>query len=324
MLIAGGDRYDKIVTWGSVTTSLDGLTWTTPTEPFPTRAKVTGITHGPDVIMAVSDSGLVSVTPIANIAWNSYKVWEGDLAAMSVSYATDLVGNNGIYMMCGQGKFLTAQSIYGLNDEAGLIFSNDSSNNELWRMIYAHDGANSRFYNIRRITDPYRDVWIAVGSSDSKPLAIYSTDNGVNWENVYFPDVASIKFAYDVMFNEGLFWFTVNGMVLNTPSLDSPVWGASPSITPTYGSGDLIKIAANPAGHMVAVCSGGIFYSTDCVGWTLLSQPGYRFRSIAWHIDRWVAGAESNLTQYTYWHSQDTINWTPGNNKVQAYDFVKV
>lgn len=324
MLIAGGDRYDRIASWGGVTTSLDGLTWTAPTDPFTVRAKVTGITHGPDLIMAVSDSGLVSVTPSDFKSWNCSKIWEGDLAAMSVAYGTDLVGHDGIYMMCGQGKFITAQSIYDTMDEAGLIFSNMSGNNADWRMIYAHDEVDSRFYNIRRITNPIVDAWVAVGSVGSKPLAIYSLDNGVSWERVYFPELTAMKFAYDVVWNEGYFWFTVNGMILNTPSLDAPIWGASPDIKPKYGSADLNKIAANPAGHMVAVCSGGLVYSTDCVGWTLFSPPGYRFRSIIWHMDRWIAGAESNLTQYTYWHSRDTINWIPGNNAVQAYDFVKV
>jgi hypothetical protein len=40
---------------------------------------------------------------------------------------------------------------------------------------------------------------------------------------------------------------------------------------------------------------------------------------VIWFNDHWVAGAYSNLTQYTYWTSTDGQKWLPWNNGVQMY-----
>jgi len=82
---------------------------------------------------------------------------------------------------------------------------------------------------------------------------------------------------------------------------------------------DFVAIAANPDGHLVAVSSGMIIFSSDTVGWTSNNKPGYFFRSVIWFNDHWVAGAYSNLTQYTYWTSTDGQKWLPWNNGVQMY-----
>lgn len=324
MLIAAGDRYDRLVSAGAVTTSMDGLTWTTPTSPFQVRAKVTGITHGPDRAVVVSDNGLCASSPPTIDVWASGKIWEGEFAALGVCYGEDINGNNGKFFACGQNKFTAPQGDFQTMDEVAMLFSNVSGDIAQWVLTYVHDGADSRFYNVRRLVSLDVDVWIAVGSFRSKPLAIYSTDNGETWANVEFPNLSTVKYAYDVTLAGGKFWFTVNGYILNTSSLSDPIWDASQEIKPRYGSADLIKIAANPSGHIVAVCSGGIAYTVDQVGWTLISEPGYRFKSVIWHIDKWIVGADSNLTQFTYWRSTDTINWVGDNCIVQPYDFVIV
>jgi hypothetical protein len=324
MLIAAGDRYDKLVSWGAVTTSQDGVNWTDPTKPFEIRAKVTGVTHGPDRVVVVSDSGLSASAPPTIDSWTSRYIWEGEFAALGVEYAEDVNGENGRYMACGQNKFITPQGDYQSMDEAALLFSNDDGDPSRWVLIYAHDTPDSRFYNIRRISTTNIDVWIAVGSCEQKPMAMYSTDNGNQWTELEFPDLSGVKYAYDVAYTGGKFWFTANGYVLNTPSLTSPIWDASQRFVPRYGVADFSKIAANPAGHLVAVSSGGLVYTTDQISWTMVSEPGYRLKSVIWYIDRWVVGAESNLTQFTNWYSTDTINWIPDNCKVQIYDLAVV
>ena len=326
MLIAAGDRYDRLVSWSAVTTSSDGMIWTDPTEPFKDRAKVIGVTHGPDRVIAVSDAGWVSNTALPVINWKTDRLWHGNFSPQSVAYSRNYSGYDGIYMMCGQGKFLHPEGMYSELDEAGLIYTNITGENWDWRLQMGYWKSDSRFYNIRRIITAYSDAWIAVGSAEHRPIAVYSLDNGASWDDISFPEITDVVHvpttAYDVTYNAGRFWFTLDGLVLNTTNIASPTWDASRPIRPRYGRADMIKIASNPDEHMVAVCSGGIAYCTDLSGWSLFSPPGYRFRSIIWHVDRWVASAESNLTTYTYWYSTDTINWYPANNKVQAYDFV--
>ena len=82
---------------------------------------------------------------------------------------------------------------------------------------------------------------------------------------------------------------------------------------------DLLSIAANPDGHLVAASSAGIVSTTDRVGWKQHRLRGYFCRSAIWFLDHWVVGSYSNLTQYTYFTSTDLTEWFPFNNGVQIY-----
>lgn len=330
LILVAGDMADKLVSWGAVSYSNDGYLWSEPVNPFNSRGKAVGIAKGPNNIVAVSDAGLVS-SSTDGIDWNTFSIVDGNFSPSAIRYATDSEGNYGTYMVSGQRKFLVDEGVwegdqepYFAMDEAAQVFTNPTGENWDWTLVYSYDSPDSRFYNIRRISFENFDAWIAIGSSQSKPIAVYSIDNGSNWSLIEFPPLENIHFAYDVVWNIDKFYFTVNGMILNTPSLSDPVWGASQILTVPYGNTDLIRIATNPAGHMVAVCSGGLFYSLDQTGWTLFRQDGYRFKSITWFNDHWIAGTDSNLTQYTYWSSTDTINWIPYYNTVQIYDSASV
>jgi hypothetical protein len=123
---------------------------------------------------------------------------------------------------------------------------------------------------------------------------------------------------------------STGSMLLGTPYSDSttntllgtnfssatsiPLGGGKPS-----NQRDFVSIASNPDGQLVAASSHGLIFSNDGVGWTEFSVAGYFFRSVIWFTDHWIAGAYSNLTQYTYWTSTDGIAWLPWNNGVQMY-----
>lgn len=324
MLIAGGDRYDRLVSCGAVVTSADGIEWSVPTEPFHRRAKVVGLTHGPNNVIAISDAGWIASSQPTVESWASTRIWEGNFSPQSVCYATDFGGNDGRYMMVGQNKFSEAQGDFSKLDETGMIFTSMTGDIYDWSATYAHPETGSLFYGIRRITDIGLDAWIACGSVGGKPLVIYSLDGAHRWHQLSLPDNIGIRYAYDVTYTNSLFWFTTDGFILSTPSLSEPRWEASEHIAFAHGSSDLRKIMASSSGEIAAVCSGGIAYTRDRLEWSLLSVPGYRFRSIAWYLGSWYASAESNLTRYTIWRSPDLVSWTPSNNKVQAYDFTVV
>lgn len=316
-LIAVGDMADKLVGWSGFTYTLDGKIWSTPVKPFGDRCRAVGIARSPDVFVAISDSGYVGSSPDGEV-WQDYRIVEGNLSPQCIEYA------NNRFVMCGQRKFISAEGPYSELDEAAQLLINQTGENWNWQLIYSQDGNNSRFYNIRYISDSPIPTWVALGSRDNLPFGIYSIDNGTTWSEIKFPDLDILFAAYDIVWNIDRFYITVNGMVLNIEELDTENWGASQIFNVKYGSTDLIKIKKNQFNHMVAVCSGGIFYSLDQVGWTLFSPPGYRFKSALWYEDRWVCGADSNLTTYTYWTSLDTINWTAHYQPVQAYDLIEV
>lgn len=323
-LIAAGDKADRIVSWGAVVTSPDGYIWNEIREPFTIRGKVCGVAYGNDRFVVVGDGGLAS-NSVDGITWVTDHIWYGEFQPLSLYYATNYAGNDGMFMTVGQNKFLEAEGPYRLYDEAAAIFKNTSGQDWGWELAYIDPGTNSRFYGVRRLVTNTIDVWAALGSSNSKPLGAWSLDNGLTWNAITFPTNLGIKQAYDVAItvsnNVLKYWITVNGMILNTTDLVNSVWDASRSFVPSYASADFIRIASNPNGHVVAVCSGGIAYTTDQVTWEFVEHPGYRFKSVIWFNDHWIVGAESNLTQYTHWISEDTINWTPENCGVQIYDF---
>ena len=325
MLIAVGDKWDRITSWGVLTTSLDGRVWSAnPINPFNSRGSLKGVTVSPTNTVVIGDGGAVACSNDL-ITWSPSKIWFGNFQPLAIKYSTDSLGNFGAFMIAGQGKFLHGEGPYGALAESAQIFYSESGDTDTWEMIYSNPNSqDSRFYGIKRITVPI-DMWIAVGSADNKPFAVYSTNQGQNWSSINFPSVTGVHYAYDVVYNDNRYWFTVNGMVWSTPSVINPVWDASAFIVPTYGKADMKQIAVDPVGkHMVAVCSGGIVYTIDLNTWNIISIPGYRFRSITYYNGLWIAGAESNLTTYTYWYSNDGVNWTPDNNQVQIYDFAQI
>lgn len=325
MLIAVGDRYDRITSWGAITTSNDGYVWDQdPINPFDSPTLIRCVATSPDKTVILGDGGLVSNSADLN-NWSQDKIWFGNFQPLAIDYNTNSLGTFGMFMAVGQGKFLTNQGPYPALSEAAQIFRNLDGENWSWELIYSYDGSlDSRFYGVKRINTPV-DTWIAVGSADNKPLAVYSTNSGATWSKINLPYVNGVYYAYDVVYNDGQYWFTVNNMVWSTPSLENPIWDASAFITPKYGKGDLKQIAAHPVNkHMVTACSGGLVYTTDLSSWYVFNVPGYRFRSITFFQDHWIAGAESNLTTYTYWTSTDTVTWEPRNNQVQIYDFAQI
>lgn len=323
MLVAAGDRADRIVSWAGITTSLDGQTWTTPVDPFNIRGKAWGVAYGEEKYVAIGDGGLVANSADL-VTWTQDKIWFGNFQPLSICYKTNYAGNNGIFMAVGQNKFPSDQGPYRTNDEVAILLKNTTGDNWMWQQVYIHQETNSRFYSVRRLVDADIDIWVALGSSNRKPIGIYSLDNGFTWNPITFPNLADVMYAYDITYSNNRFWIAVNGLILNTDNLSTGTWDSSRTFVTTYGRPDFVNIAANPSGDIVAVGSGGIAYTTDQIGWELLTLPGYRPKSVTWFNDRWVVGAESNLTQYTHWTSTDAVNWTPAYCGVQIYGFTIV
>lgn len=165
------------------------------------------------------------------------------------------------------------------------------------------------------------EVWVVAGEADNNPILRYSLDTGESWNQVQIPSLFNGLALFDITYVNDQFYISGYGVVIYTYSIINPNWNASDFVTSPYGNPNMIKIASNPSGHVVAAASGMLFYTTDGEVWASYYQPGYQFVSIIWYIDHWVAGVSSLLTRYTYFTSTDTINWIGANNSIQMYDF---
>lgn len=323
MLIAAGDDVEQLVSRGCLTTTEDGVRWTTRIYPFTDRANAIAVAKGSDRMVVMSDRGFVSTSSDDGATWSEILMLDGQFSPAAMVHGMQDPTSD-IYMACGQFKFMQADGAYVDMDEAGQIYRNTTGDDWDWELVYSHWPPNSRFHGIRKIEKDGDTLWVALGAAGDSPIVVYSVDWGLTWNQIALPSNQYLRRAYDIAYDGDRFWISANGMVLSTSDIRAsvPTWDASPRITPSHGSGDLLRIAVNATGDVVAVCSGGIYHTNDGTSWALDSYPGYRFKSVIWWDGRWVVGAEGDLRLHTIWQSTDTITWTTSNNLVQAYDLI--
>lgn len=315
-LYAAGVRYDRMVTVSAVGSSADGYIWGEPSEPFVNRQSAIGIATDGRRLVAVSDDGYISDSP-DGINWLNGSIIDGDFGPRDVSYGTNISGSNGIFIIVGSQKYARDEPSHLVGDEVAQILTSVSGLDSTWLMVYSQDSNNSILHGIERIGD----MWVACGIADDKPLLLYSLDDGFSWVRVDIPDLFDGRALFDVAYANNQYFVSAYGVILYTPSLETPVWNASDFIESSVSGPDFIKIASNPVGHIVAVSSGMLLYSLDGVEWKSYQQPGYQFTSVTWFNDHWIVGCQSLLTHYTYFTSTDTVNWTGANNGIHMYDF---
>jgi hypothetical protein len=382
ILIGAGQRYDRIIGVGGITTSTDGYLWSSESnisQPFPSYMKAQGVVANGsgNVFVSISDSGWAA-TSTDLVTWQAEPLLDANFTALGVSWGLNGSGARPIFAIAGSRIYNDHNTLpgeYELNDQIAQILINESGSPYTWDQAFTHPYPNSWFHNVRYFTDILvndisTNVWIAVGHVNGQPDIWYTEDvnwdiitgapDTNTWEQVSIPSSFVNRPLYDVAVVNGTLYFSGRGVVINTADLGNPTWNASPffnsvsarinstgsmllgeyynsttnitlgtnftsATSIAIGGGapsnqlDFINIASNTDGHLAAVSSGMIIFTKDRIGWTSYSANGYFFRSIIWFIDHWVAGAYSNLTQYTYWTSTDGTTWLPWNNGVQMY-----
>jgi hypothetical protein len=328
-LYAVGQRYDRMITISGVTSSVDGYTWPSGkgiTEPMLPRQDAVTIATDGKVIAVASDAGYISSTR-DSLYWDDNGIVTADYTAGAMRYGTDSLGANAQFMTAGCQKYARDEVSHGRLDEVAQIFASPSGYDN-WDMIYSHDSNSARFHGLRNING----TWIALGQADGNPLLVYSTNSGATWTQVSLPTVFNGIPLYDITYISGnyqinavtypnVYYISAQGMVIYTPSLTTPVWDATDTVTTVTAQVDFKQIASNPSGHVVAVSSGMIYYTTDGVAWSKFTYPGYQFISVVWFNDHWLVGCRTLLTRYTYFTSTDTIFWHGANSGVQMSDF---
>jgi hypothetical protein len=327
MLMTTGTDLRRIESRPAFSTSEDGIIWSDPINPFGQIGNAIGVASGSGITIILNDRGMVAHS--SNLTdWNVAAISDGYFSPRAINHG--IIGTDDpIWMMVGQMKFPAQDGPYGELDEAAQIFRNTSGSADDWELIYSH-APDSIFHGIRFLNINGVDTWLALGTSQGNAVVMYSVDSGISWHQIQLPALKDLRIAYDAAVGNGRLWITVNSIVLSLPEAQilapSAAWDASPLLVSKFGSGDLVKIAANGSGKVVAASSAGLYITNDLTSWELFSVPGYRFRSCYWDSSNqlWLAGADSQLMRFTLWTSRDSLTWSESNNLVQAFDFVSI
>ena len=159
-------------------------------------------------------------------------------------------------------------------------------------------------------------------------MASLWSQNQIDWTELPLPAEFASRTVFDttvVNYPDHItIYFSCWGIILNIDYLTPGVgtWNTSQELTTTYAQPDLMKIAQNNRTELVAVASGGIFFSADGVNWSRFSLPGWQFRGVAWLNNTWVVGSESLMQTNQTWTSVDGVKWTGHTTGVNAQDVV--
>lgn len=312
MLITIGNIYDRFYSVSGISTTTDAVVWSaTLAGPFAAHVRATSL-GGVQGLYAVGSS--VGTAAVSNdlVHWRT-----GVISSDGNFIANNITRANGVFLAAGMHKYNSVNGPYQPLDEAAEIYSSASAEPNTWRLIFSEFNPHSVFYNIRYTNT----VWIAVGSANGVGIIHYSLDNGFSWNRTSVP--AYTTAVTDVVFYNGVYYFSANGMIIYTTSLSKPTWQRSSTLDHDRNN-TITAIASNSMGQLVAVNSHGIYSSQDLLTWSAFSIRGYNFKNAVFYNNRWTVGCYTNLTEYTYFYSTDSINWYGNNNTIHDQTFLIV
>lgn len=314
-----GKRYDYLVSNTTVASSTDGQVWTPIESPFAARDAGTNILYHNNAIISFSGTGNISRS-------SDFSTWQrGDIGVQGFYVSGSVSASKAI--ACGQRHYIEDYDGYAAGTEVAQIFNSETGEPNTWSMIFTSGYQPSGFYNIKYFASAdignniLSPVVVAVGQKYSLPYVCYSTDLGQTWTELFVEDSFTHAFL-DVDYNQSSrkWYFATTNYLAEIASFLSPVWSTTQVLDTNL---PITKLKINPQGACCAITAKSIWYSTTIESWMQYTNTGYQWRSIEWYNDRWIAGAESLLTRYTFWTSEDGITWISNNNQVQMMSFTQ-
>jgi len=249
ILIGAGQRYDRVIGVGGITTSTDGYLWSSAediTQPFPPNMRAQGITanSSSNVFVAISDSGW-SASSSDLVTWTADRLLDANFTALGISWGTN-GGSRPIFAISGSRIYNDDNVLpgeYELGDQVAQILINESGSPYTWDQAFTHPYPNSWFHNVRYfenilVNNTSTSVWVAVGHVNGQPDIWYTEDvNWVgggsvpdpnSWVQVSIPSSFVNRPLYDVAEVSGVLYFSGRGVIINTSDLGNPTWNSSP------------------------------------------------------------------------------------------------
>jgi len=322
--------------------SLDASSWTVANSPvWLGYSQIRTVSQGASSIAMLSDTGqvatgssLTSMTPVSYIAntagwFNSMgSTYDGTRfwAAGQLRNIQEDTEEGQIYQsVAGWIGIDTDDGATYLTNPGGNVAVYTAQQGGVWSSAFTLPNDNSIFYSINYIENApisptsTGNVLIACGH-DNKVGVIYYCTDGVTWNLLSLPVEFQSRECYNVVLSENTLYFSCWGIILNINYLQTGTWSSSSELVTTKSQTDFRWIATNSSNELVAVCSGGIFYSGDRERWTTFTAPGITFRGVTWYNGTWIVGSESLLQDYQIWTSTDGITWTGKHSGIHSQD----
>lgn len=189
-IIGAGQRYDRIIGVGGITTSIDGYVWSTESEitvPFPARTRAQGVAANGagNVFVAISDSGYAAYSEDL-ATWSNVRLQNGNFTALGISWG-DNGGSRPLFAIAGSQIYNDENVLageYDLGAQVAQVLINESGNDYPWEEAFTHPESGSWFHSVKWfdgivINGTTTSAWVAVGHSNGQPDIWYT--EGVTW-----------------------------------------------------------------------------------------------------------------------------------------------
>ena len=310
-----GTYNQPFISFPVLSQSSNGIDWDLPTNIFQLYTTPTALCYGDNLLVVTSSIGDITVT--------------SDLINFSNSVVVNGLGIAGInyfenkWIVIGNQLYSTDYGPYPSNSEIAQIFSTNNPA-DIWSMIWSHETANSRFYQIKVFqnapitADISADVWIICGVADNIGDAWYSLDNGTTWTRVSIPQKIGTIFSVELVtgYENPSWYWGCDGSIFISDTLSENNWNQL-SLKPEDVAVDIVS---DSTGTILVAGINSVYSILNKTNISLWSYNGYVFDNVSviniLGKSRWLAFSRSLLTQYTVWYSDDLINWIPNNNNI--------
>ena len=320
-ILIAGTQNQPFGSFSQVSQSQDGLTWNAATAPFAQGDFCTGIASDGVLSIISNQRGYLAATTDF-ITYSSVEINDG--------FGTTAIGyQDSTWLATGSYNYIDGFGPYPPKTQVAQIYRSPSGNTD-WQMVWTHPDDGSLFYQIQFFPDvPINsslnaDVWVVVGDNGKGVGNVwYSLDSGMSWTQADVPAHVGIIYSVSVYNLGGVptWYWGCRGKIFLSANLHTANWNE----LPLAANDTAIGFTQNNTGELVVNGCYTLYTSLDGLVFTTFNAPGYVWSSVAvlelTTGSRWLAFARSNLTQWTYWYSDDLKTWTPESNSitVQAY-----
>jgi len=315
-ILVAGTKNQPFGSFSQVSKSQDGVNWSTASAPFGSNDFCTGITTNGTLYLVSNPRGYISATSDL-ISYNQVPVLDG--------FGTTCLGyQNSHWLVAGVQNYINGFGPYPPFTEVAQIFYSLYGNTG-WQMTWTHPNNGSYIYQLKFFQGApiesgiNADVWVAVGNNGYAAGDIwYSLDYGISWTQAVVPSGVGVIYSvalYNLAGQPTWYWGCRGKIYLST-LLQYSSWNEL-----SLASEDTaVGFAQNDTGSILVNGTNTLYTSLDGLVFNTFQYPGYVWGNVnvlpMASGSRWLAFARSNLTQYTYWYSDDFITWTPLSNGI--------